>query len=79
MRLFVGEDHASVWAEQGGLSVKLPAKVVEGIADEATRRHPIGLSQPHWAKIAQEWVFRGHIDIEKQHDKTLFGAIQAAS
>ncbi|MBE0465405.1 hypothetical protein [Halomonas colorata] len=73
--LFVGADHASVWIRQDSLEGALPVTLLEGVVREADRRFTVGLVQPHWARVAQEWVFRGHIDMQALADQTLLAAV----
>lgn len=73
--LFVGPDHQSVWIRQDNLEGVLPVKLLEGIVREAKRRFVVGLVQPHWARVAHEWVFRGHIDLQLLANETLFIAV----
>nr|WP_298059566.1 hypothetical protein [uncultured Halomonas sp.] len=37
----------------------IPTAVLNQLANEAQRRHPYGLRQPQWARVALEYVHRG--------------------
>lgn len=72
--LYAGIDRESVWigVARGAATeiAQLPDAVVQTLANEAKRRHAVGLTQPHWAKIAAEWIYRGEIDMEMLSGET---------
>lgn len=69
VNIFVGGDEASAWISvtrgRHTETAQLPDVTMVAIADEARRRHPHGLAQPHWARVACEWLYRGEIDMER--------------
>ena len=79
--IFVGEDQRSVWLElrrgHHTDTIKLSQALLSGIKEEAQRRNPHGLHQPHWGRVALEWIRQKKIDVDALVQQGAMNAVHA--